>query len=248
MFFAGMPNDIAEFIQASSRVGRKHPGFSLLIPTPHARRDRYVVETHDVFHRFLERMISPPAITRWAATAHDRVLTSVFQAWLCGWVEQKEFVECADTEKHKAPRFETVLDVNRLFTGGSLSAEADDFIEFAVLALGIQGRGSDRIGSAPHSHFYDVRMRNLAKRLTDEFRTQYNTTRLNEFWDSAAVGTRPMMSLRDIDEDGRFVPARRPGTRSTQNKDWKAQIAQALRAVRRQRSRNGELDGEDEEI
>ena len=63
MFFAGMPNDIAEFIQASSRVGRLHVGFSFLIPTPHARRDRYIVETHDVFHRFLERMIAPPAIT-----------------------------------------------------------------------------------------------------------------------------------------------------------------------------------------
>ena len=85
MFFAGMPNDIAEFIQASSRVGRSHVGFSLLIPTPQARRDRYIVETHDIFHRFLERMIAPPAITRWAASAHDRVLTSIFQAWLCGW-------------------------------------------------------------------------------------------------------------------------------------------------------------------
>ena len=89
MFFAGMPNDIAEFIQASSRIGRAHVGFSLLVPTPQARRDRYIVETHDVFHRFLERMIAPPAITRWAATAHDRVLTSLFQAWLSGWAEQK---------------------------------------------------------------------------------------------------------------------------------------------------------------
>lgn len=51
MFFAGMPNDIAEFIQASSRVGRTHVGFSLLIPTPHSRRDRYIVETHDILLR-----------------------------------------------------------------------------------------------------------------------------------------------------------------------------------------------------
>jgi hypothetical protein len=52
MFFAGLPSDIAEYIQASSRVGRTHVGFVLLIPTPQSRRDRYVVETHDVFHRF----------------------------------------------------------------------------------------------------------------------------------------------------------------------------------------------------
>ncbi|MEJ8563322.1 helicase C-terminal domain-containing protein [Yoonia sp. GPGPB17] len=59
MVFAGIPSNIAEYIQASSRVGRAHVGFSLLVPTPQSRRDRYVVEVHRPFHRFLERMISP---------------------------------------------------------------------------------------------------------------------------------------------------------------------------------------------
>ncbi len=124
MLFAGMPNDIAEFIQASSRVGRKHVGFSLLIPAPHARRDRYIIETHDVFHRFLERMIGPPAIARWAASAHDRVLTSVFQAWLCGWAEQKLFIKQPSKDKKHAPTFETVADVRRLLTGPDLPGAA----------------------------------------------------------------------------------------------------------------------------
>ena len=34
MFFAGLPSDVAEYIQASSRVGRTHVGFVMLIPTP----------------------------------------------------------------------------------------------------------------------------------------------------------------------------------------------------------------------
>lgn len=37
MFFAGLPSDVAEYIQASSRIGRNHVGFSLLMPTPAAR-------------------------------------------------------------------------------------------------------------------------------------------------------------------------------------------------------------------
>ena len=69
MFFAGLPSDIGEYIQASSRVGRTHVGFVMLLPTPQNRRDRYVVETHDIFHRFLERMIAPPAVERWAENA-----------------------------------------------------------------------------------------------------------------------------------------------------------------------------------
>lgn len=247
MFFAGMPNDIAEFIQASSRIGRTHVGFSLLVPTPQARRDRYIVETHDVFHRFLERMIAPPAITRWAAAAHDRVLTSLFQAWLSGWVEQKLFIEQPDATKARAQRFETVNDVNRLFTGSDLPGAAKDFMEFCVLALGVPGRGVNRVGAAPHPDYYDGRIRDLAKQLTDEFRTENSTTRLGDYWENSPVGQKPMMSLRDIDEAGRFIPARPFGKHRIKGADEKAVIAEALRIVRRQRSRVGELDSDDGE-
>ncbi|MEJ0063299.1 MAG: helicase C-terminal domain-containing protein [Alphaproteobacteria bacterium] len=107
MFFAGMPSDIAEYIQASSRVGRTHVGFSIFVPTPHSRRDRYVVETHDQFHRFLERMIPPPAVQRWADRAIQRVLPSVFQAFLCGVVEQDLFAAATDNAKDRARTFTT---------------------------------------------------------------------------------------------------------------------------------------------
>jgi hypothetical protein len=56
-----------------------------------------------------------------------------------------------------------------------------------------------------------------------------------------------MMSLRDIDEAGRFVPARRFGKHRTKGADEKTLIAEALRIVRRQRSRVSELDSEDGE-
>lgn len=245
MFFAGMPSDIAEFIQASSRVGRAHVGFCLLIPTPHARRDRYIVETHDVFNRFLERMIAPPAITRWAASAHDRVLTSLFQAWLCGWAEQKLFIDTPNDQKTRAPIFESVGDVNRLITSG-LPGAAKDFMEFSVKAIGVAGRGSSKLGAAPHAEFYDGSIRDRAKRLTDEFRTQYGTTWLSDFWDNSPVGQKPMMSLRDIDEAGRFIPAL-PFGRGAKGGDDKTLVKEALRVVRRQSGRVSELDDEDGE-
>lgn len=247
MFFAGMPSDIAEFIQASSRVGRSHVGFSLLIPTPQARRDRYIVETHDVFHRFLERMVAPPAITRWAATAHDRVLTSMFQAWLCGWAEQRLFVERPDDDKATAPIFETVHDVHGLLTGRRWPGAAEDFMEFAVLSVGVPGRGADRIGGAPHFTYYDERIRNRAKELTDELRAHSTTTSLHDYWPNAAVGSNPMMSLRDIDEAGRFVAARPMGPRRSRDKSDKELVGEALRIVRRQSGRVSELDSDEGE-
>ncbi|WP_439542593.1 DEAD/DEAH box helicase family protein [Hyphomicrobium sp.] len=245
MFFAGMPSDIAEFIQASSRVGRTHVGFCLLIPTPHARRDRYIVETHDVFNRFLERMIAPPAITRWAASAHDRVLTSLFQAWLSGWAEQKLFIDEPADQKSRAPVFETVSDVSKLVTS-LLPGAAKDFMDFAVAAIGVDGRGSAHLGAAPHAEYYGGSIRDLAKRLTDEFRTQYGTTRLSDFWENSPVGQKPMTSLRDIDEAGRFIPALGFG-RGPRGADDRELVKHALKVVRRQSGRVSELDDEEGE-
>jgi hypothetical protein len=245
MFFAGMPTDIAEFIQASSRVGRTHPGFCLLIPTPHARRDRYIVETHDIYHRFLERMIAPPAITRWAAAAHDRVLASVFQAWLCGWVECVLFVRAKSDEKNKTLTFQTVNDVNKLLVGNEYPKAVDDFMNFAVAALGIRGRGFRKIGGSPRPEFYEERTRNNAKRLVDEFRRLYTTTRLSEYWPTS--GSRPpMTSLRDIDEAARFVLSREFGPKANRTDDDKRALRSALRIVRNQNGRVAELD-EDED-
>ena len=248
MFFAGMPTDVAEFIQASSRIGRTHVGFSLLIPTPHARRDRYIVETHDIFHRFLERMIAPPAITRWATSAHDRVLASLFQAWLCGWAEQKLFLGRDAESKDRAPTFETVNDVRQLLTGSALPGAAKDFMEFAVRALGVPGRGVQRLGGAPHPEFYDDRIRNLAKNITDQFRDLYMTTRLADYWQGALVGAPPMMSLRDIDEGGRFFASRPFGAPTLKRESEQELLRTALRIVRRQTGRVSEFDSEEGEV
>jgi len=54
-----------------------------------------------------------------------------------------------------------------------------------------------------------------------------------------------MMSLRDIDEAGRFIPAKAFGSRRSRIADDKTLIAEALRVVRRQRGAVGELDGDD---
>jgi hypothetical protein len=247
MFFAGMPNDIAEFIQASSRVGRAHVGFSLLVPTPHSRRDRYVVETHDIFHRFLERMIAAPAITRWAASAHDRVLASLFQAWLCGWVEQKLFADADAAGKLRFPRFTNIGEVGRLIEGRDYPNAVKDFTDFAVEALGVRGRGVGAIGAAPQWAYYDDRIRNRAKDMIEQFRGQYSTTSLSDYWKGPMVGTRPMLSLRDIDEAGHFELARRygQGGKRLTSEEQDRILGKALRIVRRQHTTVAELDPEE---
>jgi hypothetical protein len=144
MFFAGLPSDIAEYIQASSRVGRTHVGFVMLIPTPQSRRDRYVVETHDIFHRFLERMIAPPAVERWAENAIRRVLASVIQTWAM-LTEARRFFEATDATKERSESLDLIRPIGALARFNPRGF-ADDIGNFVLQAVGYGGRGPTHRG------------------------------------------------------------------------------------------------------
>lgn len=207
MFFAGLPADIAEYIQASSRVGRTHVGFSLLVPTPHSRRDRYVVETHDQFHRFLERMIPPPAVQRWADRAIRRMIPSIVQAYLCAVVEQQDFAAAADGTKGNARHFTTAAAVKAWadrFPAGGYPAAVRAVTEFALEAVGLDGRGERRTGAATHVEHYRRFVEDRVLELLNVFTNRSDSSRLSNFWQSVQTREirKPMTSLRDVDAGG----------------------------------------------
>lgn len=245
MVFAGIPSSIAEYIQASSRVGRTHVGFSLLVPTPQSRRDRYVVEVHAPFHRFLERMISPPAIDRWAANAIKRVMPSLFQAWLIGYVEPRLFAAAAD--KKKARQLWSVDNIRRLLEPiKNREKLLPSFIDFALGAVGVTGRGQRLIGAAEHKDFYIALVTAEAREIYMLFvghSAELGVTNLSKFWEGSTEVRKPMMSLRDVEEGGLILPARAPvGRKGTDG--YQDDVEAALRFLRRQRSSGSELDTE----
>jgi len=205
MFFAGLPSDIAEYIQASSRIGRTYGGFSLLMPTPHSRRDRYVIETHDQFHRFLERMIPPPAVQRWAERAIRRAMPSILQAYLCGVVEQELF--CAATgDKSDARTFTTAAAIKAWadrHAGGNPGAIRAT-TEFALEAVGLDGRGTRHTGSATHGDHYRKLVEDRVRDILGLFTQRTDSSKLSNFWQSKETREmrKPMLSLRDVDAGG----------------------------------------------
>ena len=244
MFFAGLPSDIAEYIQASSRVGRTHVGFVMLLPTPQSRRDRYVVETHDIFHRFLERMIAPPAVERWAENALRRVLASYIQAWAMT-KEGVEFIRRSDATKEGVPQYDFV---------GRLGADArrepirfpDEIGNFILRSAGFEGRGRDHVGRP----VYDEPYRRLVDRSSRDFSNamgaQATESRLRDYWsDQTAVFKKPMTSLRDVDEAGMIVgSAYDPAARGINTRVDQSALARVMRAIRSQRGAAAETDGE----
>jgi Helicase conserved C-terminal domain len=238
MFFAGLPSDIAEYIQASSRVGRTHVGFVMLVPTPQSRRDRYVVETHDIFHRFLERMIAPPAVERWAENAIRRVLASLVQTWAI-MRENQSFVRAADSAKARTDCFETISPIRALIRRDPTAFTAE-LGEFASRAIGFQGRGQGALGRPIYAELYRSLVEQEVSRFTSSVRNFDTPLRLHEYWeDSAAPFKPPMTSLRDVDEAGAGFDARITQGRRTIDQD---DLIRVMRAIRQQRGSVAETD------
>ncbi|HEY9671440.1 MAG TPA: helicase-related protein [Waterburya sp.] len=82
MIFYGMPRQNAEYIQASSRVGRSHVGIVFNCLHPARERDQSHYTYFKKYHEFLGQLVEPVAINRWAKFSINRTLPGLFMAVL----------------------------------------------------------------------------------------------------------------------------------------------------------------------
>jgi hypothetical protein len=82
MLVQGQPKTAAEYIQATSRIGRDHnrPGLVIAVLNLHKPRDRTHFEQFGTFHRSFYRAVEATSVTPWAARALDRALAAVVVA------------------------------------------------------------------------------------------------------------------------------------------------------------------------
>src|SRR4029077_17218434 len=79
MVVQGQPKTAAEYIQATSRIGRddNRPGLVVVVLNLHKPRDRTHFEQFGNFHRSFYRAVEATSVTPWAARALDRALAAV---------------------------------------------------------------------------------------------------------------------------------------------------------------------------
>ncbi len=80
MVVSGQPKSTAEYIQATSRVGRKHPGLVVTMYNWMGARDLSHYERFEAYHAALYRHVEAISVTPFSSRALDRGLRGVFAA------------------------------------------------------------------------------------------------------------------------------------------------------------------------
>lgn len=80
MLVHGQPKSIAEYIQATSRVGRSFPGIVVTMFNHNKIRDRAYYETFTTWHSTLYRAVEANSATPFAPRARDKALHAPFVA------------------------------------------------------------------------------------------------------------------------------------------------------------------------
>uniref|UniRef100_UPI0034DF2BF6 helicase-related protein n=1 Tax=Streptomyces sp. PU-14G TaxID=2800808 RepID=UPI0034DF2BF6 len=103
MAVMGQPQTTAEYIQATSRVGRQHPGLVAVMFNATRSRDRSHYENFTHFHSALYREVESTSVTPFSARARDRGLHAVVVA-----LTRLTIQEAADNEA--AARIDRFVD------------------------------------------------------------------------------------------------------------------------------------------
>lgn len=179
MVFAGFTRLVAEYIQASARVGRTYPGISILAVTPQSERDRSIFDRFGKFHEYLDRLVDPSAVNRWSTPALQRTMPGI----LAGYLMSVAAAEIGQT----LWSVEAVQDV--LGRPGADALNGDETVRWIEAAYGAS--------NAPSPHYKEI------------LRTTAQNMRARVVNASLPRGGRPtglnthlgaMRSLRDVDE------------------------------------------------
>lgn len=82
LVLAGMPTTAADYIQVTARAGRTHAGLVVTVYDSFSRRERSLFSNFATYHRFLDQMVTPVPVNKYAFFVADRTLPGIVQALL----------------------------------------------------------------------------------------------------------------------------------------------------------------------
>jgi hypothetical protein len=176
MVLNGMPKNIAEYIQASSRIGRKTKGLAITLLDPNRAREKSYFEHFINFHSAFYKCVEPISITPFTENTIDKMLTTAFVTYI----------------RNKIPAMATD-DAARYFE----KEKADEFIDFIKIRFGDNPDITSYFISSINELIEDWQYRaNSGSKLTYKALLRRPTERQGDGVDWAT-----MQSMREIDTD-----------------------------------------------
>jgi hypothetical protein len=203
MIFNGMPKQTAEYIQASSRVGRRVEGLVIMVYNPVRERDRSHFRYHGKYHQYLDRMVAPVAINRWSAFAGRRTFPGIFMALVLQALNHDWWgTGRAPKHLHQLEQMQQALAAQDMpeAKADRLKAELIEFYQAdRPEALELRSWICNTVDAVIGN------LRVAAPRMGGARGGTFDYRATSDFLD---VGYKPMISLRDVDTGIAFWPAR----------------------------------------
>lgn len=181
MFFYGIPGNIAEYIQAYSRTGRRYSSIVIDIMRPSRETDQSYLKNFNKIHEFKDIMVEAVAINRWATKAIDNTLPGVFSSLLLNVYDLELQFTCGNLFFMKNIKKAMINDL----------LNKDDVKDMLYQSYGCND--NDSLGNQ-----YRIKIEafidNIFKEISDR-----NWTEENIFNGFTLMGYRIMNSLRDTD-------------------------------------------------
>jgi hypothetical protein len=191
MIMDSIPEETADYIQASSRSGRRHVGLVLAVLRSYSLRASSIYHPFKEYHEHLERLVSPVSVNRFAKYAARRTATGIFVGLLLG---------------RYGPLGRTTRFVQRNLAAELLTPTVPSTLPFRVDPTAF--RRDVEAAYALNQDIYpcglELAMRHVLEEQVERFLYNVRGSRQDKVLD--VVQAKPMMSLRDVDVGIRFRP------------------------------------------
>jgi hypothetical protein len=189
MVMDGIPEETADYIQASSRSGRRHVGLVLATLASYSLRSSSIYHRFIEYHTHLERLVSPVSVNRFAKFAAERTGPGVFAGVLLGRY-------AALLPNEQLARRRTAAEFLNPNAASRLPRRLARFeVDQAM-------REAYALGKGIYPEGLELQMRQTLADEVDQFLLLIAGSR--EDWLTKTLRPTPMTSLRDVDIGVRF--------------------------------------------
>ena len=183
MTMDGVPEETAEYIQASSRSGRRHVGLVMVVLSNFSLRANSIYHRFIEYHQHLDRMVSPVPVNRFAKYAAQRTLPGIALGIVYG--------------VHSAQSGNSKLNM-RIEVVGLLDGMGPGFLEEIKKAYSL--------GDNIYDQRLEMALNNVLAHQLDFVKMSIRNSTEKKVKD--AIRPLPMTSLRDVEAGVPFWPDR----------------------------------------